>query len=184
MYNPCIRGWINYYSHFYKTRHGWLGRSLQEGTAARHYDALRLAKTIEFPSKWAATQSVPGNLLSDRPQQQHQFRGDDREQIVRARSAAEALFAPKPQITEQPVSETLQPPHSRRPRVLPILPPARLRQKTADAPAAAEQPAAPEIPCNKRSRVRTLVKYGMSVSQVADLYRVPAATIERILRKA
>ncbi len=122
--------------------------------------------------------------MSDRPQQQRQFPGDDREQIVRARSAAEALFAPKPQITEQPVSETLQPPHSRKPRVLPILPPARLRQKTADAPAAAEQPAAPEIPVNKRSRVRTLVKYGMSVSQVADLYRVPAATIERILRKA
>ena len=20
MYNPCIRGWINYYSHFYKTQ--------------------------------------------------------------------------------------------------------------------------------------------------------------------
>jgi hypothetical protein len=66
---------------------------------------------------------------------------------------------------------------------LPILP-GPIRQKTADASVGPEQPAAPEIPVNKRSRVRTLVKYGMSVSQVADLYRVPVATIERILRKA
>ena len=122
--------------------------------------------------------------MPDRPQQQRQFLGDDREQIVRARSAAEALFAPKPEITEQPVSETLQPPHSRKPRILPILPPVPIRQKTADAPVSPEQPAAPEIPVNKRSRVRTLVKYGMSVSQVADLYRVPVETIEQILRKA
>jgi hypothetical protein len=40
------------------------------------------------------------SLLPDRPQQQRQFRGDDREQIVRARSAAEALFTPKPETTE------------------------------------------------------------------------------------
>ena len=144
---------------------------------------MRVAKTNEFPPN-ERPNLFRASLLPDRPQQQHQFRGDDREQIVRARSAAEALFAPKPQITEQPVSETLQPPNSRKPRVLPILPPARLRQKTADAPAASEQPAAPEIPVNKRSRVRTLVKYGMSVSQAADLYRVPVETIERILRKA
>jgi hypothetical protein len=122
--------------------------------------------------------------LPDRPQQQQQFRGDDREQIVRARSAAEALFAPKPQITVQPVSETLQAPHPRQPRVLPILPAGSIPHETVDTPAAAERPAAPEIPVKKRPRVRTLVKYGMSVSQVADLYRVPVETIERILRKA
>jgi hypothetical protein len=32
--------------------------------------------------------------------------------------------------------------------------------------------------------VRTLVEIQMSVSQVADLYRVPVEMIERILRKA
>ena len=118
--------------------------------------------------------------MPDRPQQQHQFRGDEREQMVRARSAAEALFTPKPEITEQPVSETSR---ARQPRVLPILP-APIRHETVEAPATAERPAAPEIPVKKRSRVRILVKYGMSASQVADLYRVPVATIERILRKA
>jgi hypothetical protein len=122
--------------------------------------------------------------LSDRPQQQRQFRGDDREQIVRARSVAEALFTPKRDIIEQPVSEPSPAPRPRKPRVLPILPPAPIRHETVDAPATAERPAAPEIPVKKRARVRTLVKYGMSVSQVADLYRVPVETIERILRKA
>ena len=43
--------------------------------------------------------------------------------------------------------------------------------------------AAPEIPVKNRARIRTLVKYGMSVSEVADLYRVPVERIERILRK-
>ena len=122
--------------------------------------------------------------MPDRPQQQHQFRGDDREQSMSARQAAEALFTPKAEIAEQPVSEPSQAPRSRKPRVLSILPPAPVHQKTADAPVSPEQPAAPEIPVKKRARVRTLVKYGMSVSHVADLYRVPVETIERILRKA
>src|SRR4029077_791489 len=91
---------------------------------------IRLAKTNEFPSN-LATQPVRANLLPDRPQQQHQFRGDEREQMVRARSAAEALFTPKPEITEQPVSETSR---ARQPRVLPILP-APIRHETVEAPA-------------------------------------------------
>ena len=122
--------------------------------------------------------------MPDRPQQQNQFRGNDRDQSMSARQAAEAFFTPKAEIAEQPVSEPSQAPRSRKPRVLSILPPAPVHQKTADAPVSPEQPAAPEIPVKKRARVRTLVKYGMSVSQVADLYQVPVATIERILRKA
>jgi hypothetical protein len=39
--------------------------------------------------------SYPRQFLPDRPQQQRQSRGDDREQVVRARQAAEALFTPK-----------------------------------------------------------------------------------------
>ena len=122
--------------------------------------------------------------MPDRPQQQHQFRGDEREQMVRARSAAEALFTPKREITEQPVSEPSPAPRPRKPRVLPILPPAPIRHETVGAPATPEQPAVPEIPVKKRARVRTLVKYGMSPSQVADLYRVPIETIELILQNA
>jgi hypothetical protein len=52
-------------------------------------------------------------------------------------------------------------------------------------PAAPKQPAAPdEIAAKKSARVRTLVKYGMTISQVAQLYRVPVETIASILRRA
>jgi hypothetical protein len=122
--------------------------------------------------------------LPNRPEQQHLFRGGDREQIGRARQAAEALFTPQRNITEQPVPEPSEVPRSRKPRVLPILASAPIPQETADAPVSSERSAAPEIPIKKRARLRTLVKYGMSISQVADLYRMPVETIERMLRKA
>jgi hypothetical protein len=124
----------------------------------------------------------PRQFLLDHPQQQRQSRRDDREKIVRARQAAEALFTSKQDVTEPPFSELS--PHPRKPRILPILPPAPIRQETVDAPVTPEQRHAPEIPAKKRARVRTLVKYGMSVSQVADLYRVPVETIALILQNA
>jgi hypothetical protein len=46
--------------------------------------------------------------LIDRPQQQTQFRGDDRQPTTSARQAAEALFAQKQEITDQPSSDPLQ----------------------------------------------------------------------------
>jgi hypothetical protein len=119
--------------------------------------------------------------LLDRPQQRRQFRGDDRDEIMRARQSAEALFTPRPEVTQQPVSEPSQVPDRRKPRLLPILPPAPIREKTVDAPISPERPAAPAIPVKQLARLRTLVKYGMSISQVADLYRVPVETIEQIL---
>ena len=122
--------------------------------------------------------------MLDHPQQQRPSLDDDRKQIVRARQAAEALFASKQDVTEQPLSELSQAPHPRKPRILPILPPAPIRQETVDAPVTPEQRHAPEIPVKKWARVGTLVKYGMSPSQVADLYRVPIETIELILQNA
>ena len=97
---------------------------------------------------------------------------------MRARQAAEALFTPKPE-TQQSVSEPSQAPDRRKP----ILPTAPIRQKIVDGPVSPEPLASPEIPVKKLTRLRTLVKYGMSISQVADLYRVPVETIEQILRK-
>jgi hypothetical protein len=53
-----------------------------------------------------------------------------------------------------------------------------------------ETPAAPEpqtmgkIPRSQFVRIRTLAKYGMTVAQVAKLYRVDAGEIARILRQA
>ena len=114
------------------------------------------------------------------PQQQRQFRGDDCEQINSARQAAEALFTPKPEVTEQPVSDSSLSRKARKPRVLPILSRAPIRQQTVDAPATPQPVTAPNIPAKERARLRTLLKYGMTISQVADVYRVPVETIERI----
>jgi hypothetical protein len=82
--------------------------------------------------------------LVDRLQQQRQFRGDDREQIMSARQAAEALFTPKPEVTEQPVSDPSQSAKARQPRVLPVLPPAPIRQQTVDAPTTPERRGIPQ----------------------------------------
>jgi hypothetical protein len=123
-------------------------------------------------------------FLLDRLQHQRQFRGDDREQIVRARQAAEALFTPKPDVIDQPVSDPSHPAKARKPRVLPILPAAPIRQETVDAPSTPEPATAPEIPAKKFAQLRTLVKYGMTVSQIAEVYRVPVKMIEQILQKA
>ena len=71
-------------------------------------------------------------------------------------------------------------------RTLSVLPSCRrpIRQKMVAAPVIPEPAAAPDIPAKEAARLRTLVKYGMTVSQVAEVYRVPVETIERILQKA
>jgi hypothetical protein len=121
--------------------------------------------------------------LIDRPQRQRQFRGDERQQIMSARQAAEALFTPKPEVTDHSVSDPSLPAQARKPRVLPILSPAPIRQETVNAPATSQAPTAPDTPAKKAARVRTLMKYGMTVSQVADVFDRPVQTIERILQK-
>jgi hypothetical protein len=121
-------------------------------------------------------------LLPHRHQQQRQFRGDDREQM-RARHAAEALFTPKPELDVQPVPDPAPSIKAHKPRVLPVLPPTPIRQETVEASATSEPATVPEIPAKKSARLRTLLKYGMTVSQVAEVYQVPIETIERMIRK-
>jgi hypothetical protein len=110
--------------------------------------------------------------------------GDDREQIVRARQVAEALFASKREVSEHPVSESSQPATARKPRVLPIVSPGPIRREGVDAPARSEPPSAPEIPPKKLAHLRTLVNYGMTVSQAAQVYKVPVETIQRKFPKS
>ena len=119
-------------------------------------------------------------------QQQQYPRGDDRERITRARQAAEALFSPKRQITEQLVSDT--PPAdqaARKPRVLSIALAAPTRHEefeNSGQPRAADDARDPAVAI--RARIRTLVKYGMTVVQVAELYGAAVGEIERISRTA
>src|SRR5438477_11310154 len=101
-----------------------------------------------------------------------------------ARQAAEALFTPKPDVIEQPVSDPSQSAKARKPRVLPILRAAPIRRETVNLPATPQPATAPDIPAKKAARVRTLVKYGMTVSQAAEIYGAPAEAIERVAHRA
>ena len=125
-------------------------------------------------------------MLDSRSEQQHHFRGGDRQQITRAREAAEALFRPKRQLIEPLVPET--PPaaasSARKPRVLTIASPAPVHHEERAAPVSAKQQMTPEIPRSQFDRIRTWVKYGMTAPQVAEVYGVAVGEVERILRKA
>ena len=124
-------------------------------------------------------------MLDSRSEQQHHFRDDDRQQITRAREAAEALFRPKRQAIEPSVPET--PPSvdssARKPRVLTIAPPAPVHAE-GGAPVSPKRQMMPEIPRSQFDRVRTWVKYGMTARQVAEVYGVAVDEVERIIRKA
>ena len=111
--------------------------------------------------------------------------GHYREPITSARKAAEALFAPKPEAEGQSLSDPEEPVAARKPRVLPALSPMPIRWETIDVTAAPKHLATPvAIPAKKSARVRTLVKYGMTVAQVAEAYGVSVETIARVLQRA
>jgi hypothetical protein len=123
--------------------------------------------------------------LLNRGQDHHHSRGDDRERITRARQAAEALFAPKKQVTngsatdsgtsaEQPV---------RKPRVLATSSTASVRDDEAATPVVSERQTAPEIPEAQFARIRAWIEYGMTVAQVAEVCGVAVGEVERVLRQ-
>ena len=117
-------------------------------------------------------------------QQQHPPRGDDRERTTSARQAAEALFTPKPAepSDSDPAPSAEQP--ARKPRVLPILSPAPVRNEEVAAPVNPEPRTTRQIPRSHHARIRTWVDYGLTVPQVAEVYGVAVGVIERILRRA
>jgi hypothetical protein len=112
---------------------------------------------------------------------------DNSERIARARQAAEGLFTPK--------SPRVMPSNS-----LPVLgggpsPDPQHSEEVAKAAARPEGTAAPPIdtsppsarstiPASQVARIRVWVKYGMTVSQVAEVFGVPAGEVERVLRRA
>ena len=118
-------------------------------------------------------------------QQQPRPGGDDREQITRARQAAEALFRSKPPVSGPSVPASAPADQSaRKPRVLKIISPVPVRHEERVTPAAPEPQTMRKIPRSQFVRIRTLVKYGMTVAQVAKVYGVDASEIARILRQA
>jgi hypothetical protein len=137
------------------------------------------------PAYIASAETYPGGLLLNSQEQQHSVRGDDRERMTSARQAAEALFTPKRQVTEQPVPDSVPPAElsARKPRVLSALPPAPSRHDQAEAPASSEERMTTEIPRSQFARIRVWTEYGMTAAQVAAVYGVAVGVIERILRQ-
>jgi hypothetical protein len=126
-----------------------------------------------------------GQPLLNHRQQQHHLRGDDRERIASARQAAEAPFTPKRQpvapSVSHPVPSAEQP--ARKPRVLSILSPAPVCNEEVAAPVNPEPRTTRQIPRSQHARIRTWVNYGLTISQVAEVYGVAVDVIERILRQ-
>jgi hypothetical protein len=102
---------------------------------------------------------------------------DDRERMSRARQTAEALFAAKPPVTEKPSSDD-QP--DRQPRLLETALPAPVPCEVIEVSISPEPP----IPAAQVARIRTWVKYGMTLAQVAEVYKIPLAEITRIFGKS
>jgi hypothetical protein len=69
----------------------------------------------------------------------------------------------------------------RKPRVLRIVSPPAIRLEGVEAPVSREPQPKPAIPPSHFSR--TLVKYGMTITRVAEVYGADIGEIERILRK-
>jgi hypothetical protein len=122
-----------------------------------------------------------GILLNQKHQQQP--RRDDHDRITTARRAAEALFASKPRASAPSVADDgAVDQMARKPRVLPIIrSPAPV---LSDEPKTATAPTAPtgKIPRSQFARIRSWVKYGMTIAQAAQVCGVAVAEIERILR--
>ena len=118
-------------------------------------------------------------------QQQHHLRGDDRERITSARRAAEALFTPKRRPVEPSASDPAPSAErpARKPRVLPILSPAPVRNEEVAAPVDPEPRTTRQIPRSHHARIRTWVEYGLTIPQVAEVYGVAVGAIERIVRE-
>lgn len=133
---------------------------------------------------------------------------NDRENVNRARQAAEDLFRPRRQTASENISTAAQSagqsaePEARRPPRIFMIPSAGpTRAAKAETPAKPKPVRRPEvvrpevvrpevvrderreIPASQFGRVRALTRYGMTRSQVAKLYGVAVEEIERIVRR-
>ena len=68
--------------------------------------------------------------------------------------------------------------------MLGIVPTAPVGAEKVKTPVSAERQMPHAIPPSQFARIRALVKYGMTVVQVAEVYGVAVDDVERILRNA
>jgi len=120
--------------------------------------------------------------LFDRDHPGHAARGGDH---VSVRQAAEALFTPKPPALKRPevAAESSASPQFRQPRVLGISAPQPRRQEDVEPLRPAPATTQKRIADTEAARVKTWVKYGMTIPQVAKVYGVTLMEVQRVLRE-
>lgn len=109
-----------------------------------------------------------------------------RDRADRARQEAEALFAPKARALE-PTAPVIRPNIRESAVALAAAPEAVQRRELPKAVAAAVDRAATAarvIPPDHATRIRTWLKYGMTLPEVAEVYGVEPNDIERVLAKS
>ncbi len=111
---------------------------------------------------------------------------NDRDRAKQARQAAEALFAPKPRLPEKPAASIRPAQEPRKPAAPDSSPPPSLRAPSTagDGDTLAPKSKGRAIPTAHLARIRTWLKYGMRIAEVAEVYGVDVGEIERALGKS
>jgi hypothetical protein len=111
------------------------------------------------------------------PEQQHKLKQTG------ARAAAEALFSPKKNVNESAPAGTVTSSEQtiRRPRVLPVQRPGSVPAQTMKSPSVLLETEAASISPSHVRQIKTWLKYGMTVPQVAQMYGVAISVIQRLL---
>jgi hypothetical protein len=100
-----------------------------------------------------------------------------------ARAAAEALFKPKKRVDETAQTATTMSSERtiRRPRVLAVQRPGSVSEPKIKSPAVLVETGVASIPQSHVRQIRTWLKYGMTIPQVAQVYGVATSVIQRLL---
>ena len=117
-------------------------------------------------------------------QEDRYSRGHDRERISRARLAAEALFTAKPPVNVPSIADPPADHSPRKPRVLRVTSPPPTRVAEVKASVSLEPKSTPSISPAQFARIRTWMRYGTTIAEVAAVYGLTADELARILRNA
>ena len=110
---------------------------------------------------------------------------NDRDRARQARQAAEALFAPKSQVIEKP-TPSIRPAYEDRSTIAGTLRPATIvrQQSVRESENRKPEPNRRQIPPAHVPRIRTWLRYGMRIAEVAEVYGVEVSEVERVLGKS
>jgi hypothetical protein len=108
----------------------------------------------------------------------------NRDEINRARQAAEALFAPRIIEPSAPTAAPSPDQTAREPRILSAVDVQPTRVEPTEVPIVSVRPKpARKVPASHSGRIRTWMKFGMTKTQVAQVYGVTVGDIEHMLQK-